>query len=51
MFAIGINGLDMSSSTRYFDIVMTNVAENNPKGEITPAINTENIVLRPCSVS
>jgi hypothetical protein len=40
MFAIGINGLDMSSSIRYFDIVMSNVAEYNPKAEIAPTNNT-----------
>ncbi len=51
MFAVGIIGLDLSSSIRYFDVVMNNIAVNTPRGDIVPTTNSSNIVLKTCSVS
>jgi hypothetical protein len=49
MIAIGITGIDLSSTERYFDIVMNN--RTNVKNGSKTIKTTKNIPLSPCNIS
>ena len=50
MFAIGITGINLSSSTRYFDITLTNrVTEKYANGTTSKTRNS--VTLEPCTLA
>lgn len=49
MFAIGITGIDLSSSSRYFDITLTN--KTSIKNGTTKIKSTTTIPLSPCNIN
>lgn len=49
MFAIGLTGIDLSSTERYFDIVLTNRTTIKSGGTLVKT--TTNIPLTPCTIS
>jgi len=49
MFAFGITGIDLSSSIRYFDIILQKFTVT--KTGSTSIKSNENVIMQPCDIS